>query len=169
MTAAVVAGGRLRRDRAAGARRVAVGRSASAGSSQAAAPVAAAGAGCCGRDHGRCRRHRGGPRRDAGDRSPIRRPAPARQPPAAVHGRRGAGRQVFRARRIVPYEPEAASLLDQLQGLGYRARTARVDSTDRGTWHQVSVGPYGDLEQARQDQARVRQLPGYADAHLVTQ
>jgi hypothetical protein len=33
----------------------------------------------------------------------------------------------------------------------------------------VFVGPYGDLEQARQEQARVRQLPGYGDAHLVTQ
>ena len=67
------------------------------------------------------------------------------------------------------YEPEAASLLDQLKGLGYRARTSRVSSNERGTWHQVFVGPYGDVEQARQDQARVRQLPGYADAHLVTQ
>ena len=67
------------------------------------------------------------------------------------------------------YEPEAASLLDQLKGLGYRARTSRVSSNERGTWHQVFVGPYGDVEQARQDQARVRLLPGYADAHLVTQ
>ena len=67
------------------------------------------------------------------------------------------------------YEPEAASLLEQLQGLGYRVRTARVNSTGRGTWHQVFVGPYGDLSRARQDEARVRQLPGYADARLVTQ
>lgn len=67
------------------------------------------------------------------------------------------------------YEPEAASLLEQLQGLGYRVRTARVNSTGRGTWHQVFVGPYGDLDRARQDEARVRQLPGYADARLVTQ
>jgi general secretion pathway protein A len=67
------------------------------------------------------------------------------------------------------YEPEAASLLDQLKGLGYRARTSRVSSNERGTWHQVFVGPYGDVAQAREDQARVRLLPGYADAHLVTQ
>jgi general secretion pathway protein A len=67
------------------------------------------------------------------------------------------------------YEPEAASLLEQLQGLGYRVRTTRVNSTERGTWHQVFVGPYGDLGRARQDEARVRQLPGYADARLVTQ
>ena len=30
-------------------------------------------------------------------------------------------------------------------------------------------GPYAELDRARQDEARVRQLPGYADAHLVTQ
>ena len=67
------------------------------------------------------------------------------------------------------YEPEAASLVEQLRGLGYGARTARVNSAGRGTWHQVFAGPYGDLDQARQDEARVRQLPGYADARLVTQ
>jgi general secretion pathway protein A len=67
------------------------------------------------------------------------------------------------------YEPEAASLLEQLRGLGYQVRTTRVNSTGRGTWHQVFVGPYGDLGRARQDEARVRQLPGYADARLVTQ
>lgn len=66
-------------------------------------------------------------------------------------------------------EPEAASLLTQLSGLGYHVRTARVTSTTRGAWHQVFVGPYGDLEQARADQIRVRQLPGYADAHVVSQ
>ncbi|HEU4936670.1 MAG TPA: AAA family ATPase [Vicinamibacterales bacterium] len=67
------------------------------------------------------------------------------------------------------YEPEAAILTDQLSGLGYRTRTARVTSSTRGTWHQVFVGPYGDLERARVDETRVRQLPGYADAHVITQ
>jgi general secretion pathway protein A len=66
-------------------------------------------------------------------------------------------------------EPEAASLLTQLTGLGYHARTSRVTSATRGAWHQVFVGPYSDLEQARVDQTRVRQLPGYADAQLVSQ
>jgi hypothetical protein len=33
----------------------------------------------------------------------------------------------------------------------------------------VFVGPYSDLELARQEQAKVRQMPGYADAQLVTQ
>jgi general secretion pathway protein A len=67
------------------------------------------------------------------------------------------------------YEPEAASLVGQLSGLGYRARTAHVTSSTRGAWHQVFVGPYSSLELARQDEARVRQLPGYADAHVVNQ
>jgi general secretion pathway protein A len=63
-------------------------------------------------------------------------------------------------------ESEAAVLLDQLRGLGYRVRTARVQSGERGAWYQVFVGPYADLGQARQDEMRVRQLPGYADARL---
>jgi general secretion pathway protein A len=66
-------------------------------------------------------------------------------------------------------EPEAAALTDQLSGLGYRTRTSRVTSSSRGIWHQVFVGPYGTLEQARVDETRVRQLPGYADAHVITQ
>jgi cell division septation protein DedD len=65
-------------------------------------------------------------------------------------------------------ESEAATLREQLQGLGYHVRTGRVASGDRGLWHQVVVGPYADVAQARQDEARVRQLPGYADAHLIT-
>ena len=65
------------------------------------------------------------------------------------------------------YEPEAASLLDQLRGLGYQARAARVNSADRGAWHQVFVGPYEDWERAREGEARIRQIPGYADARLV--
>jgi general secretion pathway protein A len=67
------------------------------------------------------------------------------------------------------YEPEAASLIDQLSGLGYRTRTTTVTSNTRGTWHQVFVGPYGDIEQARLQETRVRQLPGYADAHVISQ
>ena len=66
-------------------------------------------------------------------------------------------------------EPEAASLNDQLSGLGYRTRTTRVTSSTRGIWHQVFVGPYGDLERARKDETRVRQLPGYADARVIPQ
>jgi cell division septation protein DedD len=64
-------------------------------------------------------------------------------------------------------ETEATTLTDQLRATGYRVRMVRVDGV-RGLWYQVFVGPYGDLDEARQDQMRVRQLPGYADARLVT-
>jgi general secretion pathway protein A len=67
------------------------------------------------------------------------------------------------------YEPEAAVLISQLSDLGYHARSARLSSSTRGIWHQVFVGPYSELELAKQDQLRVRQLPGYGDAQLVTQ
>lgn len=65
-------------------------------------------------------------------------------------------------------ESEAAELLEQLRSLGYQARAGRVESEARGAWHQVFVGPYTDIELARQDEGRVRQLPGYADARLTT-
>ena len=64
-------------------------------------------------------------------------------------------------------ETEAARLTEQLRAAGYRVRMVRVSGV-RGIWHQVLVGPYADLDQAREDQVRVRQLPGYADARLVT-
>ena len=66
------------------------------------------------------------------------------------------------------HDAEAAVLMEQLRGLGYQARSGRVESEERGVWHQVFVGPYGDIDAARQDEARVRQLPGYADARLTT-
>ena len=65
------------------------------------------------------------------------------------------------------HQSEAATLSADLRGLGYSVRTGRIEG-DRGTWHQVFVGPYADLGQARQDEARVRQMPGYADARLMT-
>ncbi len=66
-------------------------------------------------------------------------------------------------------EPEATSLIDQLSGLGYQTSSSHVTSGTRGSWHQVFIGPYADLERARLDESRVRQLPGYADAHVITQ
>jgi cell division septation protein DedD len=65
------------------------------------------------------------------------------------------------------HEAEAAALSGQLEGLGYRVRTVRAGSVQRGTWHQVMVGPYARPDEARQNEARVRGLPGYADAYLV--
>jgi general secretion pathway protein A len=64
-------------------------------------------------------------------------------------------------------ELEAAKLVDLLGRLGYQVRSSRVDGA-RGVWHKVFLGPYTSLEQARQDEARVRLMPGYADARLVT-
>ena len=97
-------------------------------------------------------------------------PAPSSPPlPAAEHP---AAEQAGRYSVVVGsfrQNAEAGALVDQLRALGYRARAGRLESADRGTWHQVSVGPYADLEQARQDEARVRQMPGYADARLITQ
>jgi len=93
-------------------------------------------------------------------------PVPTPQPAATVPEASGRYSVIVGSFR---QNAEAAVLVDQLRALGYRARLGRVESADRGTWHQVSVGPYAELEQARQDEARVRQLPGYADAHLITQ
>jgi general secretion pathway protein A len=108
----------------------------------------------------------------AGVKVPAAQPDPAPsspQPPAADHpGAEAAGRYSVVVGSF-RQDAEAGVLVDQLRALGYRARAGRVQSADRGTWHQVSVGPYADLVQARQDEARVRQLPGYADAHLITQ
>ena len=65
-------------------------------------------------------------------------------------------------------DSEAASLVGQLQDLGFRVRTSRVESGDRGAWHQVFVGPYTDPDEARRDLARVQRMPGYGDARLIT-
>jgi cell division septation protein DedD len=65
-------------------------------------------------------------------------------------------------------DSEAAALVEQLRGLGYEARIDSVESEQRGAWQQVLVGPYTDITQAKQEEARVRQLPGYSDARLVS-
>jgi general secretion pathway protein A len=62
---------------------------------------------------------------------------------------------------------EAERLMTELQAQGYRVRSSRVEGGARGVWHQVLAGPYTDLNEARQIEARIRQLPGYADAQLV--
>ncbi len=63
---------------------------------------------------------------------------------------------------------EAATLSRELEALGFQVRTSRFESSERGAWHQVFVGPYTDLEGARRDEARVREMPGYSDARLIT-
>ena len=62
---------------------------------------------------------------------------------------------------------EADTLATELRDLGYQASVARTQGSTNGWWHQVTAGPFGDLWTARQSEARLRQLPGYADAHLI--
>jgi general secretion pathway protein A len=86
--------------------------------------------------------------------------------PAAAEGVRAASYSVLVG--SFRHETEVATLSRQLEELGFHARTARVDTGERGVWHQVLVGPYADIEEARRDEARVRQMPGYSDARLIT-
>ena len=64
---------------------------------------------------------------------------------------------------------EAERLVEDLARQGLRARVSRLDTGERGVWHQVRVGPYGAIADARADEARIRQMPGYGDARLITQ
>jgi cell division septation protein DedD len=63
---------------------------------------------------------------------------------------------------------EATALLDQLRGRGLPVREVRVVTSPRGVWHQVLVGPYPDAAAAARGQVLVRQIPGYADAHVIS-
>jgi cell division septation protein DedD len=62
---------------------------------------------------------------------------------------------------------EADVLATQLRDLGYHASVSRAEAPSRGLWHQVVAGPFNDLSTARQGEARLRQIPGYSDAHLI--
>ena len=62
---------------------------------------------------------------------------------------------------------EADMLATELRDLGYQASVARAQGLTNGWWHQVTAGPFGDLGAARETESRLRQLPGYADAHLI--
>ncbi len=97
--------------------------------------------------------------------------APATDRPAAnIEGTRAARTRSYSVLvGSFRQDAEAAALLDQLRGLGYHVRVGRIAPEGRGTWHQVYVGPYTDIDAARQDEARVRQLPGYADARLTSE
>ena len=61
---------------------------------------------------------------------------------------------------------EAEVLSAQLRNDGYTVWTRRAIAGG-GTWHQVLAGPYAAIELARQDEARIRLRPGYADARVV--
>jgi general secretion pathway protein A len=62
---------------------------------------------------------------------------------------------------------QADVLVSELRDLGYQASIARAQGLTNGLWHQVMAGPFGDLGAARETESRLRQLPGYADAHLI--
>ena len=92
-------------------------------------------------------------------------------PPAA--GRRPAAEQPAGRRFSVVagsfrQAAEAERLIAELQQRGFQARTRRSAAGDRGTWHQVIVGPYSEVQQARDIEAEIRRIPGYADARLIS-
>jgi cell division septation protein DedD len=90
---------------------------------------------------------------------------PAGQPPAPAPNTQGRYSVLVGSFR----QPgEADRLIEQLQEHGYEARTRRIDTGERGVWHQVVAGPYIAVGEARQAEARIRQLPGYADARLIS-
>jgi general secretion pathway protein A len=62
---------------------------------------------------------------------------------------------------------KADALASQLRDMGYSTSISRAGGPPRGLWHQVVAGPFDDLGSARQGEARLRQIPGYADAHLI--
>ena len=64
---------------------------------------------------------------------------------------------------------EAESLSIDLQELGFSDRIIRIRvvSSASGVWHQVLAGPYVDAAAAEREHARVREIPGYADARLI--
>ncbi len=93
-------------------------------------------------------------------------PPPSTAPAVAAAAASNAGPYVVQVGSF-RQETEASRLTAQLRSAGYQSRMVRVDAASRGIWFQVLVGPYAEIDQARKDQARVRQLPGYADARLV--
>jgi len=62
---------------------------------------------------------------------------------------------------------EADSLATHLRTLGFGASVTHAEVPERGLWHQVVAGPFADLGAARQGEARLRQIPGYSDAHVI--
>jgi general secretion pathway protein A len=100
------------------------------------------------------------------DEAPSAAPAaaPAAAPPAAAPARARYSVLIGSFRQ----SQEAARLSAEL-GTQYPVRTRRVESATSGVWHQVLAGPYDDLTRAREDETRIRKIPGYADARLIAQ
>lgn len=64
---------------------------------------------------------------------------------------------------------EAEQLSADLRALRFDVREVRVVTGSRGVWHQVLTGPYAEVEVAQREVTRVRSIPGYGDARLITQ
>jgi general secretion pathway protein A len=62
---------------------------------------------------------------------------------------------------------QSARLTEQLQVLGYAAYRIDIDLGGQGRWQQVLVGRYGDEASAREDEARIRRLPGLRDTRVI--
>lgn len=62
----------------------------------------------------------------------------------------------------------ASRLVEQLASTGYRVHQVELNlEPPRGRLLQILVGGYETLEEAEVDLARIRQIPGYADARLI--
>jgi hypothetical protein len=62
----------------------------------------------------------------------------------------------------------AERLVEELTGAGYQAREVELDlGPPRGTLLQVIVGGYSSVLEVERDLRRIRELPGYSDAHLL--
>ncbi len=60
----------------------------------------------------------------------------------------------------------ASGLAVELAAAGFRASTRSIDSA-KGRLYEVRTGPYFSHDAAEADAARIRQIPGYADARVV--
>jgi cell division protein FtsN len=60
----------------------------------------------------------------------------------------------------------ASGLAVELAVAGFRASTRSVESS-KGRLYEVRTGPYLSREAAEVDAARIRKIPGYADARVV--
>lgn len=64
---------------------------------------------------------------------------------------------------------EASTLAADLRARGISVRGVRVVSGASGAWHQVLAGPYADAADASEAEGRIRQIPAYADARVISQ
>lgn len=62
----------------------------------------------------------------------------------------------------------AERLLSELAAAGVEGRIVARDLGPGGLLHEVVVGGFATIEQADADLARIHRLPGYADAHVVS-